>query len=644
MYRIIISVFIALSLAVFFLIACEETTTEPGIYSVNLNVTVPAGDDDFSDMVGNTASLYIYQSETAVAAIYSGNADVTSTGFSIEITEIDEAEYFMLLVIDSDGTPASGSVMERGDIIWASMDVDVNGALTINLDKSYLQRYHSVMVGVRGYASANVGDLVACALMEDGASYWNLNDNIEWGSYQKLYNQTAVFALSPIGSSDTGVDDSLQYQAWMNEELATDDYDLFFLVDEDGTIDDYEDDDELNPLSPGDLYYEYGFDYDASEAADMYTYLTATFAEIQFSDITLTVNYTIPDDEVAHVTGDTIALSIWSNPGDENPVSETEQVVSGATGSLALDSIPEGTYAITVTIGDEDEGSLEVQEEFIAWAGLDVEISDDLSIGIGDSMWQYVDGDLVIGVRGIDSQYEGEFVLLALFADAGDYYNFHNFENFIMAGYGYVFNNACVIVPHNNNEQDSEFELAPGNYDLVALIDTNGSPDYYDGINLDSVGMWSPYEAGDPFDIIDISYDTTDSNGDLQIYTGSFSNMLAVSGAVTCSAWTSGGGDIYILSFDSNPFEDDSSSGDNDPLAFDILSQPGAYEFPVFPNFSGYVVGMWDVNDSGLDEGPDAGDYIGFYGDSMDSLTQVQVLSSDVDNIDIVIEFEYSED
>lgn len=398
--------------------------------------------------------------------------------------------------------------------------------------------------------------------------------------------------------------------------------------------DDYENDD-FNLLSEGDLFYQYDFSYDATLVSDYATFLTATFQQLQFSNLTLTVNYTIRAEDVTNVMGDSVHLSIWNSLSDENPLDGIVQVVSSATGTIVLDSVAEGVYSVTLSIGDDDD--------LIVWGGFDIDISDDLTIGVGDSMWQFIENDVIVGVRNIPSIYEGEFLLIFLFADDGNYFNFHNNRNFMMIGYGYVYNNACLIALHPNEDHDGEFELSSGNYDVVALIDTNGSREFYDGFGFGSVDMFTPYEVGDPYDIFDIAYDTTGNNNDLLSLDASFSYLHGVSGTVTCPAWQSGGGDIYVLTFDYNPLQE-SQAEDDGPLSWCTITQPGDYSIPVFQNYSGYVIGIWDVNDSGFDApdegegGPDAGDYIGAYGESFDSLTQVQVLSSGISGIDFTID------
>lgn len=621
-------------------VSCDETLTESGNNAVTLNISLPADSHETGEVEGHTAALYLFESNADEAALYSQTASVTEASVNLTIDSVAAGEYLVLAIIDYDGETNTG-LFEKGDLFWGALDVAVDGDLTINLDEDYLQRYHSVIIGVRGIPSGHTGEPLACALMGDGESYWNLRENLIMGAVTTLYNQTAILAPEP-----TNIEDTLNGETeWQNFQIESGDYDLFFLLDHDGSVDDYEDNDELNPYSEGDQFYAYDYAYNQSDPLDALPLFTAVFEPLEFSEISLTIDYTIPEDEYSELTGDTIRASIWEQLGDEYPVLEVEGILSNISDSIVLDGVPEGTYHVTVTIGDNSESDPE-SGGFLAWGAIGVEITDDASIAVPAEWWQWVQ-DMTIGISNIPGEYAGEMILIGLFAADGDYFDFQESDNFLASGMGYVYNTTALVTMHPTYDYEETEIIAPGTYKLMVQIDLNGQYDYYNNLELDSIDMFMPYETGDPYWTADVVYDTIGDTGNFVFLAAdAFSNFLGISGTVTCPSWAEGGGDIYVLLFENSPFGDTSGLG---PHTWDIISEPGIYAIPVMEGFEGYVGGVWDVTGNGLegesevDGGPDEGDYVGFYGSSIDSLYHIEALSSDVEDIDFTIDIPYDD-
>jgi len=603
----------------------DDNSTDSGSYSVTLNVSLPSNDYDTEAVEGHAVSFYLFDANIDETALYSGTSSISSGSASIAIENVTNGDYLMLAAIDYDGE-TNTDLLEQGDLIWGALDVSVSGDLTINIDEDYLQRFHSIVVGIKGIPSGHTGQPLACALLEDGDSYWNLKENIVMGSVTTLYNQTAILALGPVD-----IEDTLDYDTeWANYQLSPGDYDMFFLIDHDGDVSDYDDEENLDPYSEGDLFFSFGYLYTQSHALYDILIATGSFEPLEFSDIQLSVNFKLRNDDYLEVTGDTVRLALWEHLEDENPLQSSYSVLDGSFDSLSVGGIPEGTYQITLTIGDDEQSN----DDFMGWAALNVDISDDASISVDSLWWQWV-SNMTLAVSGVPSAYEGEMVLFGVFDGEGNYFEFEDDSNFLASGLGYVYNSSAVVSIQPENDQITELPL--GTYKLMVQIDPDGDYNYYNDLDIDSVQMFLTYEVGDPYWATTINYDNTAAENDfIFLNAGTFSTFLGISGTVSCPSWNDGGGDIYVLLFENNPFGDVSDSG---PLSWNIISQPGDYAIPVMSGMDGYVVGVWDVNDNGMEGGgPDAGDYIGYYGYSVDSLYQVQVLSSDIEDIDITLD------
>jgi len=614
---------------------CNESTTEPGNFTVSINMAVPT-DNTEEDLNGSNATAYMFENSIDETPLYTSTAQVANDNLAFTIDEVSEGEYVVFVVLDITEDVSSGDIpIAKGDAFWGALDVEVANDLTINLTEDYWQRYHSIIVTLTGIPSGHSGQVLGCALAEDGHEIWEIVNNMLMGSLTLLYNNTAILGLDP---SDTESDTE-----WDNYQLETGEYDLHFLIDHDGNIEDYDSETDVDPFTDGDLVYTYDYSYSASSPADQFPLVTATFEPIEFTDITLTINYTLPEDAYEYLLGDTLRAGLWTSTVEDDPLFESSQVISSMTGTITVDVDLSGTYLVAVTIGD-DEGIEE--DDFVAWAGLDVELAADMSITIAETWWQWIE-DITIGVTDIPSGHDGELALFALWANNGDYTDFHDMENFIMGGIGFVYNNAAFATMHSPQDDSGYWELPTGTYDLGVFIDPDGDYEYYYHMDLDTMGMFMPYDVDDPYWIGNYEYDALTDYEEFRILEGSFTPMLGISGMVTCPEWTSGGGDIYVLTFNLPPF--DTSATDNDPFTWDVISQPGAYAIPIFPEFSGYIVGVWDANGNGLEGevegegGPDLGDFIGGYGSALDSLYLIEILSTDVNDIDFTIDIPWDD-
>ncbi len=333
---------------------------------------------------------------------------------------------------------------------------------------------------------------------------------------------------------------------------------------------------------------------------------------------TVTLNLNVPADE--DLNDVTAIASLWANWDDNEPYLIGDATISANAATITMEDVAEGTYYILVVLdtpwGDQydDDEDCPVHPLDRFWGGLSIEVDEDLSITISEDEWQTYHS-IVFGLEDIPSGHNGDVVAIAVMEDGADIADF-DFQP-LLGGLGLVNNNSAFLAMNpsydefENDEDWLNWNLQDGDYDIWVLIDVDGEIEDYDDTTKTQV-----FTVGDLYFQQDFSYNSN-YDDDMQLLAGDFSTIVGISGEVSCPQWQTGSGDIYILSFRENPlvFEDSS------PIAGDVLQQPGEYELAMMPGDSAYVVGFWDADNSGDDDGPTQDDMIGGYGFNPDSIT-----------------------
>jgi len=352
-------------------------------------------------------------------------------------------------------------------------------------------------------------------------------------------------------------------------------------------------------------------------------------------------NLTMPSDEEQFVNKPVVVV-LWGEDWHDETVygADTSTISDNLTAVLTIDNIEEGIYLLHVAVyPDSIMPGYGLTEGTAFWLGIEVNINQDMNINVNEDYWQWHSEPFMgVGIKGIPSGNDGELIAVALLVEGSNLMDIFDDENFLMGGLGIIFNNAVFVTLSPDDEEPGLIaQLPSGIYDLMAIVDRDGMVGDYDN----DTTYYIPYDVGEPFWDTEFIFDEENYEDYTQLLTGSFSDMVGISGSVTCPEWISGGGDIYILAFDTHPF------GETDEGMFasvDIITQPGAYSMPYLPGDTAYVVGVWDANDSGImgesagEDGPDLGDYVGIYGGSIDSMNVVICGSQGTNNINFDID------
>lgn len=350
-------------------------------------------------------------------------------------------------------------------------------------------------------------------------------------------------------------------------------------------------------------------------------------------NFTVTFNLTGPNQEY---DGNEVCASLWTNWSDETPYISEDATISGNSATITLTDVESGTYYLMVIIDSQGDGFSEespIEQGDIFWGALNVEINEDKTISVPEDYWQYYHS-IVFGIQGIPSGHNDELIGAGIFEDGADIMDFDTEP--LMGGLGFVYNNAALIAMEPTDCWDDsswyEWQLESGNYDVWTLVDHDGT-----------IQDWEDSSENQPFTIDDLYYsfdyefDNTDWDDYWKLVTGTFSTMVGITGTVSCSTWNDTGGDTYVLAFPLNPLEQDSLIG-IDPVGMDVLEEPGAYSLAMFPGDSAIVIGFWDADNSGTEEGPTQGDYIGGYGFDPEMMTLEWVVCNESGTADIDFE------
>lgn len=348
---------------------------------------------------------------------------------------------------------------------------------------------------------------------------------------------------------------------------------------------------------------------------------------------TITFNLTGPDTEL---DGHEVSASLWTDWGDETPYVRGDATISGNSATITIADVESGTYHLMVVIDYQGDGLDEdnpVEQGDIFWGALNVEINEDKTISVLEDYWQHYHS-ITFGIQSIPAGHAGELIAVGIFEDGASVMDFDTEP--LMGGLGFIYNNTALIAMNPTDySEDSlwyDWQLESGNYDVWMIIDHDGSiEDWEDSSEI------PPFTIDDLYYSFDYVFNDTAWGDYWQLITGSFTTMVGITGTVSCSLWTASGGDTYVIAFPLNPLEQDFLV-DVTPVAIDILEEPGAYSLAMFPGDSAIVVGFWDSDNSGSDDGPTQGDYMGGYEFDPEMMTLEWVVCDESGTADIDFE------
>lgn len=623
----LLTIGIAFVLPGVFMVACDQNTTDPATTfgTVTFNLSVPA-DEDISGATAAVSLWSTWGSDTPVLivdGVFSGNS------LTLQIPDVEEGTYIAVAAIDAngDGFPIDGPA-DEGDVFWAGLDIGVSGNKTINVT-SWAWQYidtNAVIIGVRGIPAGHDGDVLGAGIFVDGSDLFANPDaeTYNWGA-GLIYNNSCVIALNPDTYGDSAVVD-----------LPSGNYDIWMLVDVDGTIENWHDSTggPHNPITNGDYLASYDYVYDAIDYNA--PLINATFTEMAMN--TLTFNITVPFGE--NLDGNSAAAFLFTDPEAEEPSHYDEALISGGTATITFE-VAASWEMLGAVILDVDGNGFDTLSEGppmnpgdYFWGALNLTAPTDLVVDIPVDGWQDFDGYHFVAIDGIPAGHDGEVLGVGFVTDAANPFNPYNEENY-MGGAGLIYNNSAIVTMHGMGYADSNWTLPYGNYDIYCLMDIDGSISDYDNIN-DST-MFTPVTNGDFYYKYDYTYTEMQAIDDFVYLTGTFSPVVGISGTVSCPTWNANGGDTYVYLFNQNPINDTTAM----TYSGRALTQPGAYWLPCLPGETVYAIGFWDIDNSGEWDGPNQDDMIGGYGVSIDSLEAIISSELGVGGIDFVLDTPY---
>ncbi len=543
-------------------------------------------------------------------------SDVVAGGSSatIRITNLAVGSYHVVVAIDEENNGFPDGPVDPGDRFWAALNVQIDSSKTITWPNYAWQRNHDHIFGIQNIPAGNDGKVCAMGLLPQGTDVFNYLPENPIGGAALIYNNSAVISINPPPGED--------YENW---ELPQGIYDLWAIIDMDSDPEDWFDTIGVgDPITEGDyIYSQLNWEYDEYMNDEDFL-ITADFSLYQ--PITVTFNLSFRPD--VDMDGHEVLLSLWDGLDPEEDVKYMKVIeVSGSTATGTLNIISADTLNI-VLFGDRTNDGIMGPDDPLdqgdyLWGALNVPFTGDQTVTVESQWWQTAHS-LVVLIDNLPSGCEGKVASIGIFADNAN--PFDEETQSYMGGGAAVYNRSAVICP-TPHEWDTTYFLANGDYDVYSLIDMDGTWDDYE-----SEG-YNPISQGDYYCKFDLSY-TSDPYATINPleFHGNYTPAVGVTGNVTCPTFTPGQGDIYLFLFKTNPLFD--STAEN--VSTISITQPGDYWIPYFPDSTVYVVGFWDADGSGGNEGPTQNDMIGGYGaPPVDSLEQVQISpfigASDID-------------
>jgi hypothetical protein len=180
--------------------------------------------------------------------------------------------YQGLIIVDVDNSGTT-ELITPGDLIWGVLDLTTDVDQSFGIPPTALQEFHSIVFGVKNIPYGHNGMPLAMALVYDGQNVLKRRDRTIGGGVAMIYNNSAVVAVGSLENYPDSV-------------LNTGDYDVWFVVDADGQIENFHDS-TYWPVTVGDLYYQYNYHHQAN--GGLYFNLIATSSFEEFVGISGTI-------------------------------------------------------------------------------------------------------------------------------------------------------------------------------------------------------------------------------------------------------------------------------------------------------------------------------------------------------------------
>lgn len=530
---------------------------------------------------------------------------ITAGAATVILPDVAPGTYYVQVLVDSDSAGmVDPTAFQNEDPFWATPHLAVDGDQTITIGEYYWQRYtDGALIAVfDDIPVAQNGKIIGAGLFPDGSDVLgSSNPEPIAGGAGYVYDGASVIAIN------YEVQQGLAKPA---QPIPYATYDLWSVVDIDGTVDDwFSEEGGSTEFEGGDLVDHFSVVIDAD--SELFTTREGQYEALQAYQIAF--NYSVPADWQVPVRN--IYAYFFEQFDSTGPVAMSSVALNGLTAHDTLTRFAPGTYQVLVVIDLDESMPLDEGEQLsygdLMWGALDLPLlAGTLNVNITDSLWQEFQG-IVYGVKGFGTGHNGQPLAVALYEPDAEILN-PNRSPFYSGAAVICYNSALVAV-HPSGQQQAKAAMAPMDCDAYYLVDVDGHISDYMG------------EQVQPISIGDLYFKETTSvdpeAGGYHEPSGTYLPVVGVSGTVACPSWTSG--DLYVYLFHDNPF----TVQDVDVAARTILAAPGSFTLPCLSNDSVFVIGFWDVDGSGDEGGPTPGDLIGAYGvasqGSLDDMTKI---------------------
>jgi len=600
---------VAIMSAILFIGGCSSTDSDTDKGStLTFNLTLPPD----SNLDGKTVQAGLWNSWGDSIAYKTANGTIDSITASIELTDIPDGTYQLLVVVDVGNDGFGENPVDPGDLFWGTLDLSINQNRIINLTRYYWQRMNSVVFGVQGIPSGNDGKVCGVGLFEPGTDVLGSGISNVSGGAAIIYNNSALIAINAPEGQDS---------LW---QLPSDTYDIWSLVDIDGQPEDWFENE--GNITEGDLIDSIvNWNYiqgDNDWAKFSFSYYTLTAANLDFS-------VTMPDGYA--LNGHQVYFTFWENWGDSIPGKLDSAVVTNNQASISIPFFVARSYQVMLVVDVDNSGSGDfITRGDLLWGVLDVTADEDETFIIPGAALQEFQS-IVFGIDDIPYGHDAQPIGLGLVNDGVYILNRH--ERNLAGGVAMIYHNSAILAVNlSDNYPDSI--LGTGDYDIWFLIDVDGNIGNYED------SLYWPVTVNDLYYQHNYGHRAGSESYFNLIQTASFAAMVGVSGTVTCPTWVSGGGAVYVLLFNGDPLQDTLAR----ELNWVQLSQPDSYLIPITQSTDLYAVGFWDADSSGSENGPTTGDLIGGYSHSgnVDSLIMINSGVSGQTGIDFELNTPYT--
>ncbi len=592
--------------AVLIFSGCSSTSTGGGNATGNtVTFNLTASSKFATDGHPTVASLWNAIGDDAPVAY--GTATFTDSTATVTVTGVPNGVYQIMVAVDSDTNGFTGSYLpEERDEFFGALNVSVTNNKTITVGHYYWQTYseYSVIVAIDSIPVAQEGKIIGAGLFTNGYDPLGTSQPSPLaGGSGYVYNKSAVLAINMHGQ---GIDQPII-------QIPNADYDVWCLVDINGTPEQWFAENQGTHFENGDLVDHY--DFTKSAATDQWQSHTPHFTTLEATTVTFSLQ--VPSEW--NLTGKTVRTYLYATLDDPAPTALDSAEITGVTTSIPITLFHTGTFQLIATVDADNSGlgsgsfSDALTSDDLLWGALDVPVSGTMTVTVSDSAWQHFQGR-IYAVRNLPTGHNGQPFAIGLYAPGAEALSVYQSPLFAGAA-PIAYNSAIVCInpsggPLKNARQSA---IPVTQYDAYCLIDVDGHmSDYSTG------SQPHPISAGDFY-----YKETIDSTAIASYYepTCTFLPVISVSGTVSCPDYTSG--NIFVYLFHVNPL----TNQNTDQIAMDSLTGPGAFTVPCLSNDSVMVVGFWDADGSGNDGGPTAGDLLGAYGvsngGSLDSIPKI---------------------